>query len=104
MNLNTRWSVNIAMINVTNPLGVAAKRPLATEIREHETFAISTSADLRLPVQMTIFDVSGRRVARVVGQSGTRLAWDQRQVSPGIYLYRVERGPEAQDGKIVVLR
>ena len=94
----------IAMIEVTNPLGLAMRRPLATEIREHETFAISTSADSRLPVQMTIFDVSGRQVASVVGQSGTRLAWDQRRVAPGIYLYRVERGREAQDGKIVVLR
>ncbi len=60
-------------------------------------------------VTLSIFDVSGRRVAVVRGRAGSPLVWDGTDRSgakagPGIYLYRVEAPHHRREGKVVVVR
>ena len=63
-------------------------------------------------VQVGIFDVSGRRVARLfdgrLGAGDHRLDWDARDESgavlpAGLYLYRITTPDEAGTGKLVLL-
>jgi len=58
---------------------------------------------------LDIFDVEGRRVARVTSDSPGRLSWDLRSdaglhVSPGLYLYRASTAGREAHGKIVIAR
>ena len=62
-----------------------------------------------LAATLSVFDLSGRRVAVVRGRSGSQLVWDGkdgagRLASPGLYLYRMEVGKQRRDGRVVVLR
>jgi hypothetical protein len=59
--------------------------------------------------RLEIFDVRGRRVARVASNSPGRLSWDLRsdvglRVSPGVYLYRASAAGGETHGKIVITR
>ncbi len=63
----------------------------------------------RTQVTLSIFDVSGRRVAVINGTGGSHLVWDGTdgsgaKVGPGIYLYRMDAGRDRREGKIVVVR
>ena len=54
-------------------------------------------------------ELSGRRVAQILGKAGERLVWDGKDqggalVSPGVYLYRIEVGKRRQEGRVVVFR
>ena len=58
---------------------------------------------------LSVFDLTGRRVAVVRGPSGAALVWEGKDqsgtlVGPGIYLYRLEAGNHRQEGKVVVFR
>jgi hypothetical protein len=58
---------------------------------------------------LTIFDITGRRVALVRGKAGDQLVWDGRtslgvQAATGIYLWRLEVLQHRQEGKLVVVR
>ena len=75
----------------------------------HGSFAITTPPGQRGTASLTIFDLSGRRLALVRGRPGSQLVWDGTgragtPVSPGIYVYRVEAGSHRLEGKIVVVR
>ena len=72
-------------------------------------FTVTTPQVTGTPAELSVFDVTGRRIARVGGRSGSALTWDGRdadgvRVAPGLYLYRVEVGSLRQDGKLVLLR
>jgi len=60
--------------------------------------------------QLAVFDLSGRRVALILGRGGSTLVWDgrdERTRSPacsGIYFYRLEAGDYRREGKIAVVR
>ena len=58
---------------------------------------------------LSVFDLTGRRVAVVTGPSGAALVWEGKDqsgtlVGPGIYLYRMEVGNQRREGKVVVFR
>ncbi len=72
-------------------------------------FALNSPQVRGASATLTLFDVSGRRVAVVRGPSGASLVWDGRDQSgslalPGIYLYRLEAGRYRREGKVVVFR
>ena len=59
--------------------------------------------------ELSIYDLSGRRVASVRGAAGATLVWDGRSQSgalahPGLYLYELSVGPHRQRGKVAILR
>jgi hypothetical protein len=73
------------------------------------SFAISTPTLRGITAQLTIFDVSGRRVATLRVPSGSPLVWrgkddSGRLVPGGIYLYRIDVSQYRQEGKLVVVR
>jgi hypothetical protein len=73
------------------------------------TFVVSTPNLRNVTAQLTIFDVSGRRVAMIRVPSGIRLVWhgkdDSGRIVPaGIYLYRIDASPYRQEGKLVLVR
>jgi hypothetical protein len=58
---------------------------------------------------LSIFDITGRRVAVIRGRGGEELVWEGTNergaaVQPGVYLYRVIVGPHREGGRWVVLR
>jgi hypothetical protein len=58
---------------------------------------------------LDVFDVRGRRVARIASNSPGRLSWDLRsetglRVSPGLYFYRASTADVETHGKIVIAR
>ena len=72
-------------------------------------FALTAPLVPRAIASLFIFDLAGRRIARVNGPSGTQLVWNGRDragltVQPGIYLYRMEVGQRRLEGKVVVVR
>ena len=72
-------------------------------------FALTAPLVSGASASLSVFDVSGRRVAIVRGPSGSELVWegktqDGTPVGPGIYLYRLEVAKLRQEGKIVVVR
>jgi trimeric autotransporter adhesin len=105
------------------PLGVTIQKPQLAprlEARGATIAAVAaqspahTSARLRFrmlasgPVSLTIYDVQGRRVARVL-DAAPHAAGDHEVVVPtgrwpeGCYLFRLESGAEAETGRLVVV-
>ena len=73
-----------------------------------ERFAVATRWAPGQAVVLTLFDPQGRRVAVVFGKAGETLVWDGRdsdgrRAKPGVYLYRLRRGPANENGRVVVL-
>jgi len=68
--------------------------------------------DLELPVseevEAAIYDLSGRRVARIhdglIPAGSQELSWDASEIASGIYLLRVESADNIQTRKMVVLK
>jgi len=60
------------------------------------------------PVRLTIFDVSGRRIATLVDgfqEAGHKtVLWDARDQGSGIYLYRIEAGDFSETRKMTLLK
>jgi len=54
--------------------------------------------------ELSIFDLSGRRVALVRGPAGRRLEWDATGHPEGVYLYRLRAGRYRSEGKLVHVR
>ncbi len=67
-------------------------------------FALSAPAE----VSLSVFDVTGREVARLADgsmETGThRIAWDANGLASGVYLYRLQSGREVQTRRMVVAR
>jgi len=74
--------------------------------RDEVRFRIETSSAGE--VQISIYDVTGRRVANPVHSfqpAGTHdLAWDARSLEPGVYFARLTAGSRRQDLRIVHVR
>lgn len=73
--------------------------------------AVAYSVASRAPVQVTVYDVAGRRVRRLLDRlqapGAYSVTWDQRdeagrRVAPGVYLVHMRIGEEAQTRKLVV--
>lgn len=109
----------IAAIEVTITLGMA--QVAASHAAESEgsprpanptsgEFASATPPLSGVTARLLIFDLAGRRVARISGPSGSTLVWDGRDersgalAAPGVYFYRMEAGDYRRDGKIAVVR
>jgi hypothetical protein len=72
-------------------------------------FAVSTPVVLGVMGRLTIFDLSGRRIALVQAPAGVDVIWRGtdsagRSVPPGIYLYRLDFGTQRRDGRVAVVR
>ena len=72
-------------------------------------FAMSTAFFQGVSATLSVFDLTGRRVAMVHGKAGSRLVWEGKNfggtlVAPGVYLYRSEVGLQRHEGKVVVVR
>jgi len=61
-----------------------------------------------LTVRLSVYDVSGRLVSRLVNerQSAGRhtAAWDTRELSGGTYFYRLEAGGQVRTGRASVVK
>lgn len=71
-------------------------------------FAIAAPGDDD-QVDLSIYDITGRRVASVRGRGGEELIWEGNDdagtaVRPGVYVYRLVSGTHRQAGRWVVLR
>lgn len=72
-------------------------------------FAVTAPFELGAEARLSVFDISGRLVARVRGPSGTPIVWEGKDrygaaAPSGTYLWRLEVGAHRQEGKIVVVR
>jgi hypothetical protein len=72
-------------------------------------FALATPRIAEVNAELTIFDVTGRRLASLRGPSGEPLEWDGRTASgalvpPGVYLYRLEVLRQGRTGTFTVVR
>lgn len=107
----------IGVITVASTLGPAGLAPTANAQEEHGRpklvdgqFSIESPTGSGLRASLSIFDLAGRRIALVTGESGTTLTWDGRDVrsgspaAPGIYFYRMEAGSHRREGKLAVIR
>src|SRR5262249_40510671 len=109
----------IAVIDVGAILGphqVFGAQPLDQGLRadgpnpSREVFRVVTPLVPGITARLTIFDLSGRRVALVSGPSRVPLVWDGRDeqsgllAAPGVYFYRLEAGSHRRDGKVAVVR
>jgi len=70
--------------------------------------ALPTSAVPSATAHLSVFDVTGRRVALVHAPAGAPLIWEGRneaggRVSSGVYFYRLEVAGIQQQGKVVVM-
>jgi len=102
------------------PTGVPENKPPAHVTLEQNTpnpFNPATTIAFSLPapmeVDLTIFDVSGRRVIALVHRAmpagRTRIQWNGRDingraVSSGVYFYRLRSGSNVQTKKMVLLK
>ena len=102
------------------PTGVPENTPPARVTLEQNTpnpFNPATTIAFSLPqpmeVDLTIFDVSGRRVIALIHRAmpagRTRIQWNGRDsngraVSSGIYFYRLRSGSNVQTKKMVLLK
>jgi putative Ig domain-containing protein len=108
----------IGVIRVTPvpPIGgLAATRPALEpgELRDGPNptsgeFALSTPAMEGVTARLSIFDLSGRRVAVVRGPACSRLLWRGRsdsgqQLPGGVYFYLLEIGSRRQRGRLVLV-
>jgi hypothetical protein len=107
------------MLVVGEPTGAPGAAPTGVALgpAEPNPFGARTSFHVALPVaapvRLTIYDVTGRLVARpadgLVPAGDHVLAWDGRDrdgraVAAGVYLYRLEAGEVIRLGKIARLR
>lgn len=92
--------------------GPAIPTALTLEPNAPNPFAGRTAVRFGVPstttVTVTVFDVAGRTVARVVERSVTA-GWheatvDGSRLAAGVYVYRVETGDDAATGRMVVVR
>jgi len=72
-------------------------------------FALALPAKATGTIRFTVFDLSGREVARVQGSFKDTIVWDGRNrggsmVRSGIYLWQLEAGGNRRIGKVVVMR
>ena len=69
---------------------------------------ISFSLDIRSPISLKIFDVSGREVARLVSQTIAAgqhaIIWNATDMPSGIYFCRLETGQKRLTQKITLLK
>jgi hypothetical protein len=103
------------------PQAVVSGAPLRTRLewvgpsplRTETVFAFAVAGNLDIPVTLSIYDVAGRRVARLVDARRTagryEAVWngrgsDGQRVAPGVYFARLEAGDVRETRKVVVLR
>ncbi len=103
-------------VHVRQPEGPAANRRLTGGATNGEgpnptrtTFAMLSPFVPGQVAEMTIFDITGRRLATVRAPSGERLIWDGMtsdgvRAATGVYLWRMAVGERRQEGKFVVVR
>jgi hypothetical protein len=69
---------------------------------------ISFALSQRSKVTLTVFDITGRQVATLADEmlaAGTHnRVFDGSALASGLYLYRLQAGPETQSGKMVLLK
>jgi hypothetical protein len=105
----------IVVLTVTSGLQPAPWRMAASGLQPDGPnptsgrFAMNTPFVRGLGATLSVFDLTGRRIAVVHGKSGSRLLWEGKDVAgtpvaPGIYLYRSEVGLQRLEGKVVVVR
>jgi hypothetical protein len=69
-----------------------------------------TFVGLKTPAKVEVYDLAGRRVAGWDVAAGTdECTWcpasaEEKQLSPGVYVYRVEGAEQEKSGKIVIAR
>jgi len=91
-----------------------ASTPLAFDVKQNypNPFASSTAIEVHLPravpVNVSVYDVTGRRVATLVEQemeAGVHtVQWDANGIAAGVYLYRVQAGPDTRTLRALVVR
>ncbi len=110
-------AIIVEIVTVAGLSAAARPEPEAAEGRREPDGPNPTRGPFRLTslhvpgitANLSIFDVTGRRVAVVRGPSGSQLVWQGKDqsdvpVRAGVYLYRMEVGRQRQEGKIVVVR
>jgi hypothetical protein len=75
----------------------------------HDTFALRTSFVPGVRAELSVFDLSGRRMAVVRGPAGSRIVWNGQgsagtRVPSGVYLYRLRVGDQQRTGRVAVVR
>jgi multidrug efflux pump subunit AcrA (membrane-fusion protein) len=104
----------IAVISVAASLGPGSRasvaRPAVSLEPERDGFVQfkflnATQKDM----QLTVFDLAGRRIVRLEERAGRVLRWDGRdetgkRVASGVYLYRIRMGGASFAGRLVYLR
>lgn len=107
----------IARVTVTQPVGPSrAGRPTPEQTNwsskadsRKGIFEVTTPVLGASDATLTVFDVAGRRLARIRGRSGSALVWPGATASganapSGVYLYRVELGMLTRSGKWLIVR
>jgi hypothetical protein len=110
----TDLSVWTALVDL--PTGIAANIPKARGVELEQNypnpFNPTTAIDFRLPatmhIDLSIFDVTGRRVATLADETLAagphRVVWDGAGVGSGVYFYRLHAGDETVTRKLTVLK
>jgi hypothetical protein len=102
----------IAIIKVAPTFGTAARQSVegAKPLPAPQGMLAVRAPDSPAGVAtLSIFDISGRRVARIRGRGGEVLVWDGAgpaggRVQTGIYLWRLEAGAHRSQGRLAVVR
>jgi hypothetical protein len=102
----------IAIIQVAPTIGTAA-RPAVEEAEPlpapQGVLAVRAPDAAGARATLSVFDLAGRRVARIRGRGGEVLVWDGAgpaggRVQTGIYLWRLEAGTHRSQGRLAVVR
>jgi hypothetical protein len=106
----------LALLTTVSALGPSAARPAgeayvakAWPNPTHEGLTLTTPTRPGATVELTVFDLGGRRVATIRGPASGTVIWngisaDGRPAKGGLYLYRLEIGTERHEGKFALVR
>ncbi|MDP8240182.1 MAG: T9SS type A sorting domain-containing protein [Candidatus Hatepunaea meridiana] len=111
------YSIDVLLSGEGNRLGAAVKEPdVAYEFALNEAYPnpfnstthISYSLESDSYVTLTLFDLSGREVAKLVDRPMTSgkhsVSWDASDLSSGIYMCRLSAGSKVKTAKLALVK